>query len=57
MRNFHSIPILHVPHFPVRNALVSARDTLNVHGIEIAMIFAILFGVLILLGFWAVVAR
>jgi hypothetical protein len=57
MRNFHSIPVPHVPHFPVRSALVWARDSLNVHGIEIAVRFAILFGVLILLGFWAVVAR
>jgi len=53
----HSIAVPHLPHFSARSALVSARDSLNAHSIEIAMTFAILFGVLILLGFWAVVAR
>ena len=57
MRNFHSIPVPHFPHFSARSALVSARDLLSTHSIEIAMTFAILFGILILLGFWAVVAR
>ena len=57
MRGTHSIHVPHFQHFSARSALVSARDKLSAHSIEIAMTLAILFGVLMLLSFWAVVAR
>jgi len=57
MRGTHSIHVPHFQHFSARSALVSARDKLSAHSIEITMTLAILFGVLMLLSFWAVVAR
>jgi hypothetical protein len=57
MRGLYSIHVPHFQHFFTRSALVSARDKLSVHSIEIAMTVAVLFGVLILLSFWAVIAR
>ena len=56
MPHLSSIHVPHLQHFSIRRALVSARDTLSAHSIEIIAAFAILFGVLILLSFWAVVA-
>jgi hypothetical protein len=50
MRNFNSIDVPHFPHLSARSALISARDSLSNHSIEIAMTFAILFG-LDLVGF------
>ena len=57
MRGFHTIHVPHFQHFSARSALDSAREKLSDHSIEITMALAILFGVLIVLTFWAVVAR
>jgi hypothetical protein len=57
MQRFHSIHVPHFQHFSARTALVSARQMLSDHSIEITMALTILFGVLILLAFWVVVAR
>lgn len=57
MRSLYSIHVPHFQHFSARSAVLSARDKLSAHSIEITMTFAILFGVLILLSFWALVAR
>ena len=57
MRGFHTIHVPHFQDFSARNALVSAREKLSDHSIEITMALTILFGVLMLLTFWAVVAR
>jgi hypothetical protein len=57
MQRFHSIHVPHFRNFSARSALVSARDKLNVHGIEITMTLAILFGLLMLWTFWFVVAH
>jgi hypothetical protein len=57
MRGWHSIHVPHFQHFSPRSTLVSARDRLSAQGIEITATFAILFGVLMLLSFWAAVAR
>jgi hypothetical protein len=57
MRGFHTI---HIPHFQncsARSALVSACEKLIDHGIEVTMALTFLFGVLMLLTFWALVAR
>jgi hypothetical protein len=54
MRGFHTPQF---QHFSAHSAFVSAREKLSEHGIEITMAIAILFGVLIVLTFWAVVAR
>jgi hypothetical protein len=52
---------IHVPHFQqhfsVHSALVSARDKLGAHSIEITITLVTLVGLLIALTFWAVVAR
>lgn len=57
MRGFHTIHLPHFQHFPAHSALVSAREKLSDYSIEITMALTILFGVLMLLTFWAVVAR
>ena len=57
MQRFHSIHVPHFQHFSARSALVSARDQLNAHGIEITMTLAILFGLVMLWSFWLVVAH
>ena len=57
MQRFHSIHVPHFQHFSARSALVSARDQLNFHGIEITMTLAILLGFLVLWAFWSVVAQ
>jgi hypothetical protein len=57
MQRFHSIHVPHFQHFFARNTLVSAREKLIDHSIEISMALTILFGVLMVLAFWAVVAR
>jgi len=57
MRGFHTIHLPHFQHFSARSALVSAREKLSDHSIEITMALTILFGVLMLLTFWTVVAR
>lgn len=54
MRGFHTIRF---PHFSARSALISAHEKLTDHSIEITMALTILFGVLMVLTFWAVVAR
>ena len=57
MRGFHTIHVPHFQHFSAHSALVSAREKLSAHSIEIGIALTILFGVLMLLSFWAVVAR
>ena len=57
MRHVNTIHIPHFQHFSARSALASARDKFGAHRIEITMTLAILFGLLVALTFWAVVAR
>jgi hypothetical protein len=57
MRGFHTLHLPHFQHFSVHSALVSAREKLSDHSIEITLGIVIVFGVLIVLTFWAVVAR
>jgi len=57
MRSFHTSHVPHLQHFSAHSALVSAREKLSDHSIEITMAIAILCGVLIALAFWAVIAR
>ena len=57
MRGLHTIHVPHFQHFSARNALVSAREKLSDHSIEITLALTILFGVFMLLTFWTVVAR
>ena len=57
MRSLYSIHLPHFQHFSAHSALVSVRDKLSAHSIEISLTLVILFGVLIVLSFWAVVAR
>lgn len=57
MRGLYSIRVPHFRHFSARSALLSSRGKLSTHSLEIIMTFAILFGVLIFLSFWAAVAR
>ena len=57
MRGFYTIPLPHFRHFSARSALVSAREKLSDYSIEITLALTVLFGVLMLLTFWAVVAR
>jgi len=57
MLHFNSIHVPHFQHFSARRALVSARDQLSAHNIEITMTVAILCGLLIAWTFWVVVAR
>jgi len=57
MRGFHTI---HLPHFQnssARSAFFLACEKLSEHSIEITMALTFLFGVLMLLTFWVVVAR
>lgn len=56
MQRFYSVHVPRFQHLSARSALVSARDQLNAHGIEITMTLAILFGLLMLWTFWFVVA-
>ena len=57
MRGFHTIHLPHFQNFSARNALVSACEKLMDHSIEITMALTFVFGVLMLLTFWVVVAR
>lgn len=57
MRGFHTVHLPHFQNFPARNALVSACEKLMDHSIEITMALTFVFGVLMLLTFWVVVAR
>ena len=57
MRGFHTIHLPHFQHFSVRNALVSAHEKLSNHSMEITLALTILFGLMMLLTFWTVVAR
>ena len=57
MQRFHSIHVPHFQHLSARSALVSARDQLKAHSIEITMALAILLGFLVLWAFWSVVAQ
>lgn len=57
MRGFETIHLPHFRHFSTRAVVGSAREKLIDHSIEITMAVTILFGVLMVLAFWAVVAR
>lgn len=57
MRGFHTIHFPHFQHFSARSALVSVHEKLSAHSTEIGIALTILFGVLMVLTFWAVVAR
>lgn len=57
MRGFQTIHLPHFQHFSARSAVLSVREKLSNHGIEITMALTILFGVLMVLTFWAVLAR
>ena len=57
MRGFHTIHLPHFQNFSARSALVSTYEKLSDHSIEITMALTFLFGALMLLTFWAVVAR
>ena len=57
MQRFHSIHVPHFQHFFLRSTLVSAREKLGAHSIEITMALTVIFAVLMMLAFWAVVAR
>ena len=57
MRGFHTIHLPHFQNFSARGALLSACEKLSDHSIEITMAVTFLFGVLMLLTFWVVVAR
>jgi len=56
MPHFSSIHVPHFQHFSVRTVLLSARDQLSEHEIDILMAVAILCALLIAWTFWAVVA-
>lgn len=55
MNNLYSIP--HFQHFSAHSALASAREKLSAHSTEIGIALTFLFGVLMVLTFWAGVAR
>ena len=57
MRGFNTIHLPHFQHFSARSALISARERLSDYSIEITLALTVLFGVLMLLTYWAVVAR
>ena len=57
MRGFNTIHLPHFQHFSARSAFVSTREKLSDYSIEITLALTVLFGVLMLLTFWAVVAR
>ena len=57
MRGFHTIHLPHFQHSSAHSVLLSALEKLSNHSIEITLSFTILFGVLMVLTFWAVVAR
>lgn len=57
MQRFHSIHVPHFQHFFARSTFVSAREKLIDHSIQITIALTILCGVLMVLAFWAVVAR
>jgi hypothetical protein len=57
IRGFNAIRVPHFQHFSVHSALVSARDKLGAHSIEITITLVTLVGLLIAFTFWTVVAR
>ena len=57
MRHLSPIHIPHFQHFSVHSALVSARDKLSAHSIEITITLVTVVALLIALTFWAVVAH
>ena len=57
MRGFHTIHFPHFPHFSARSALASVHEKLSDHSLEVAMALTVLCGVLMVLTFWASVAR
>ena len=57
MRGFPTIHLPHFQHLSAHSALVSAREKLSDHSIEITLALTVLFGALMVLTFWAVVAR
>jgi hypothetical protein len=57
MRGLHTIHLPHFQNLSARSAFVLACEKLSEHSIEITTALTFLFGVLMLLTFWAVVAR
>jgi hypothetical protein len=57
MRRLSPIHVPHFQHFSVHSALVSARDNLSAHSVEITITLVTVVGLLIALTFWASVAR
>jgi len=57
MRRLSPIHVPHFQHFSVHSALVSARDKLSAHSVEITITLVTVVGLLIALTFWAGVAR
>jgi len=58
MRGFHTIHVPHFQYFSALNAFASVHQKLSDYRIEITgLALMVLFGVLMLLSFWAVVAR
>jgi len=56
MRGFH-IYLPHFRHFSAQSVFLSAHEKLSNHSIEIAVGLTVLFGALMALTFWAVLAR
>jgi len=57
MRGFHTIHLPYFQHFSARSVLLSVHEKLSDHSIEITVALTVLFGVLMVLTFWAVLAR
>ena len=57
MRGFHTIHLAYFQHFSARSVFLSAQEKLSNHSIEIIAALTVLFGVLMVLTFWAVLAR
>ena len=57
MRGFHTVHLPHFQRFSAHHVVVSILEQLSDHGLEITMVLTILFGLLMALTFWAVVAR
>ncbi len=57
MKGFRTIHLPHFQNLSMHSALLSAREKLADHNIEITITLTVLVGVFMLLTFWAVLAR
>ena len=57
MKTLHTIHLPHFPYASMRHAVSSALDKLSDNSLAITLAFTIVFGALMILTFWAVVAR